>query len=123
MRAISGRNANCRATSLPIPALAPVINTDFTGVVLIVIASLLVEVQLGLAERHGRAAGRCGGPVPARRGPVQHSAVVLPRRPQARNRRRTGMCDPSFSPAYGIARPFSAVCFCRCLREVLIGGG
>src|SRR6201987_4401579 len=39
MRAISGRDASCRATSLPIPALAPVINTDFTGVVLIVIAS------------------------------------------------------------------------------------
>src|SRR4051794_27104477 len=61
MWAISGRDANCRATSLPIPALAPVINTDFTGVVLIVIASLLVEVQPGLAVRHGRAAGGVAG--------------------------------------------------------------
>src|SRR5690349_17251300 len=63
MRAISGRDASCRATSLPIPALAPVINTDFAGVVLIVIASLLVEVQPGLAERCGavRRRGGSGG--------------------------------------------------------------
>src|SRR5690242_16936659 len=39
MRAISGRNASCRATSLPIPALAPVINTVFPGSVLIGIPS------------------------------------------------------------------------------------
>src|SRR5690348_8710555 len=103
---ISGRDASCRATSLPIPALAPVINADFTGVVLIVIASLLVDVRPGLAVRHGRAAGGCGGPVPARRGPTQHSAAFLPRRPQARNRCKTGMHDPSYSPSYGIARPF-----------------
>src|ERR1700745_3787071 len=109
MWAISGRDASCRATSLPIPALAPVINADFTGGVLIVIASLLFDVQTGWAVRHGRAAGRCGGPVPARRGPAQHSAVFLPRRPQARNRCKTGMYDPSCSPSYGIARPFPAV--------------
>src|SRR5689334_21242379 len=47
MRAISGRNASCRATSLPIPALAPVINTDFPGGVLIVIPSFLFSSSRG----------------------------------------------------------------------------
>ena len=41
MRAISGRDASCRATSLPIPAFAPVINTVFSGVVLIEFLSRL----------------------------------------------------------------------------------
>src|SRR5689334_14904232 len=68
MWAISGRDASCRATSLPIPALAPVINADFTRVVPIVIASLLVEVQPGSAVRHGRAAGGCGGGGPCSAG-------------------------------------------------------
>src|ERR1035438_5118190 len=36
MRAMSGRSASCRATSLPIPALAPVISTVFPGSALIV---------------------------------------------------------------------------------------
>src|SRR4051794_2542326 len=83
MRAISGRDASCRATSLPIPALAPVINADFTGVVLIVMAPLLVEVQPGLAERCGPAAGRIRRPGPARLRLARRSAVFLPRRPQA----------------------------------------
>src|SRR4051812_30191679 len=49
MRAISGRNASCRATSLPIPALAPVINTLFPGVALIGIPLMF----LGQTGGHG----------------------------------------------------------------------
>src|ERR1700757_1771702 len=55
MRAISGRNAICRAISLPSPTLAPVINTVFSGVVLIEFLSRL-KVQPGLPEWRGQAA-------------------------------------------------------------------
>src|SRR5690349_15336977 len=43
MRANSARNASCRAISLPIPALAPVINTLFPGGVLIGIPLVLLD--------------------------------------------------------------------------------
>src|SRR3954447_20351754 len=123
MRAISGRDASCRATSLPIPALAPVINTDFTGVVLIVIASLLVEVQPGLAERCGPAAGRipAAGPCSAWLGPAQRrlpSATAAGLKILPWN----GTHNPIFGAQYGMARPIPSVSFCRCLRGVLGGG-
>src|ERR1035438_5609315 len=60
MRAMSGRSASCRATSLPIPALAPVISTVFPGSALIVIPSHLLRVQPGWAALAGFACARCG---------------------------------------------------------------
>src|ERR1017187_72107 len=63
MRAMSGRRASCRATSLPIPALAPVISTVFPGSALIVIPSHLLRVQPGSTALAGLAcAGAPGVP-------------------------------------------------------------
>jgi hypothetical protein len=50
MRENSGRNASCRATSLPIPALPPVINTVFPGSVLIGIPSHFSAATLAVCR-------------------------------------------------------------------------
>src|ERR1700739_2158618 len=103
MRAISGRNAICRAISLPSPTLAPVINTVFSGVVLIEFLSRL-KVQPGLAEGCAQPAGQIRQLGPAWPGPPERP-VAFPA-VAARFSCSTGTDDPLCQTYSGMSTPF-----------------